>query len=167
MKKWILLIVLGICTSSLFAQEIAKSTYFLIRHAEKDRSDTENKNPSLTEEGKQRAQLWSQLLSGYGIEAVYATDYNRTQQTAAPSAEKLGLEIQSYHPFKIDFEQFLKDTQGKIVLIVGHSNTIPFFVNKLIKQDKYQQMQDDDNSSLYIVTIEGTTSSDVVIKTKN
>lgn len=167
MKKWILLIVLGIGTSSLFAQEIAKSTYFLIRHAEKDRSDTENKNPSLTEEGKQRAQLWSQLLSGYGIEAVYATDYNRTQQTAAPSAEKLGLEIQSYHPFKIDFEQFLKDTQGKIVLIVGHSNTIPFFVNKLIKQDKYQQMQDDDNSSLYIVTIEGTTSSDVVIKTKN
>ncbi len=167
MKKWILLIVLCLGTSTLFAQEITKATYFLIRHAEKDRTDAENKNPSLTEKGKERALLWSQLLTEYGIEAVYATDYKRTQETAAPSAEKLGLEIQSYHPFKLDFEQFLKDTQGKKVLVVGHSNTIPFFVNKLIKMDKYQQMQDDDNASLYIVTIEGDTTSDIVIKTKN
>ena len=167
MKKWILLVVLCLGTSTLFAQEIAKSTYFLIRHAEKDRTDAENKNPSLTEKGKERALLWSQLLADYGIEAVYATDYKRTQETAAPSAAKLGLEVQSYHPFKLDFKQFLKDTQGKNVLVVGHSNTIPFFVNKLIKKDKYQQMQDDDNASLYIVTIEGTTTSDIVIKTKN
>ena len=167
MKKWILLVVLFLGTTTLFAQEITKSTYFLIRHAEKDRSNAEDKNPSLTEKGKKRAQLWSQILADYGIEAIYATDYKRTQETATPSAEKLGLEIQSYHPFKLDFEQFLMDTQGKNVLVVGHSNTIPFFVNKLIQKDKYQQMQDDDNASLYIVTIEGTTTSDVVIKTKN
>ncbi len=167
MKKWILLLVFSLTTSILLAQEIAKSTYFLIRHAEKDRSDATNKNPTLTEKGRQRAILWSQLLSDYGIEAVYATDYKRTQETAMPSAKKLGLEIQSYHPFKLDFEGFLQETQGKKVLIVGHSNTIPFFVNKLIQKDKYQQMQDNDNASLYIVTIEGPTTSDVVIRTKN
>ena len=69
----------------MLAQEVAKSTYFLIRHAEKDRSDSENKNPSLTEKGKQRAILWSQILADYGVEAVYATDYKRTQETAARS----------------------------------------------------------------------------------
>ena len=95
MKKWILLVVLCLGTSTLFAQEIAKSTYFLIRHAEKDRTDAENKNPSLTEKGKERALLWSQLLADYGIEAVYATDYKRTQETAAPSAAKL---VQSLLP---------------------------------------------------------------------
>lgn len=160
-------ILLFLVSSIVMGQEIEKSTYFLVRHAEKDRTDAENKNPALTEEGKNRAILWSELLGKYGINAIYATDYNRTQQTAEPTANRLGLEIQSYHPFKLDFDTFLTETKGQTVLVVGHSNTIPFFVNRLIKQDKYAQMADDDNASLYIVTIEGTTISDVVIKTNH
>ena len=139
----------------------------MIRHAEKDRSDATNKNPDLTEEGHQRATKWSELLYDYGIDAVYTTEYNRTMQTAQPTADKLSVEIKTYHPFKIDFEKFLSDTKGKTVLIVGHSNTIPFFTNKLIGEDKYQQMRDNDNSSLFIVTIQGEEISHVVIKTSN
>ena len=167
MKKFYLIIAFVLLSFTGIAQEIEKSTYFLIRHAEKDRSDSENKNPDLTKQGKQRALKWSELLAGYGIEAVYSTEYNRTLQTAQPTATKLGLEIKKYHPFKLDFEKFLEETRGKSVLIVGHSNTIPFFTNKLIGQDKFQQMEDNDNSSLFIVTVQGDAISDVVIKTKN
>ncbi|NNC69760.1 MAG: histidine phosphatase family protein [Flavobacteriaceae bacterium] len=167
MKTSYLFIAIFLISFMGIAQEIEKSSYFLIRHAEKDRSNEENKNPDLTEDGKKRAIKWSELISDYGIDAVYSTEYNRTMQTAQPTAEKIGLEIVKYHPFKIDFAKFLQDTQGKSVLIVGHSNTIPFFANKLIKYDKYQQMEDNDNASLYIVTIEGDDISHVVIKTKN
>lgn len=167
MKRSYLFIAIFLISFTGIAQEIEKSSYFLIRHAEKDRTDKENKNPDLTEEGKQRAVKWSELISAYGIDAVYSTEYNRTMQTAQPTADKLGLEITNYHPFKIDFEKFLVDTKGKSVLIVGHSNTIPFFANKLIGKDKYQQMEDNDNASLYIVTIQGDEISNVIIKTKD
>ncbi|MDJ0646345.1 MAG: phosphoglycerate mutase family protein [Flavobacteriaceae bacterium] len=168
MIKVVLLSISILLSLSGFAQDPDKSTYFLIRHAEKDRSDAENKDPVLTEKGQQRALKWSELFVHYGIDAVYSTDYNRTLLTAKPTASALTLKITTYHPFKLDFENFLKETKGKNVLVVGHSNTIPFFVNKLIGQDNfYQQMEDNDNASLYIVTKQGTTSDHVLIKTKD
>ena len=167
MKKFSILAILMLMSFTGITQEIEKSTYFLIRHAEKDRSDAENKNPKLTEKGQQRAQKWGELLTNYRIDAVYSTEYNRTMQTAKPTAEKLGLKIKNYHPFKIDFKKFLEETKGKTVLVVGHSNTIPFFTNKLIGEDKYQQMEDNDNTSLFIVTLERDNTSHLVIKTKN
>ena len=35
--------------------------------------------------------------------------------------------------------------------MVGHSNTIPGFVNGLIEEDYYEQINDTVNSNLYIV----------------
>jgi len=37
--------------------------------------------------------------------------------------------------------------------VVGHSNTIPFFVNGLIRKEIYQQIDDLNNANLYKVTI--------------
>ena len=33
------------------------------------------------------------------------------------------------------------------------SNTTPIFANKILGEDKYQNMDDNDNASLYIVTV--------------
>ena len=38
------------------------STYYFIRHAEKDRSDSNNENPHLIDIGKQRAQHWNEVF---------------------------------------------------------------------------------------------------------
>ena len=53
----------------------------------------------------------------------------------------------------IDTKAFLESTKGETVLVVGHSNTTPTFVNKLLGQDKYKQIDDSNNANLYIVTI--------------
>jgi hypothetical protein len=37
--------------------------------------------------------------------------------------------------------------------VVGHSNTIPGFVNELIDYEYYQQIDDFNNSNLYVVSI--------------
>ena len=50
---------------------------------------------------------------------------------------------------------FQVNTKGKTVLVVGHSNTTPVFANKILGEKKYENMDDNDNSSLYIVTISG------------
>jgi len=164
MKRFILSVFLSIITLSLFAQESSTSTYYLIRHAEKDRSDKTNRNPNLTTEGQKRAVKWSEVLNKFGINAVYSTNYNRTLNTGKPTAEANNLKIKTYHPFKIDMSVFLKETSGKNVLIVGHSNTTASFANKLIGREVYEEIKDDNNANLYIVTIHGDKTSHVLIK---
>lgn len=170
MKKLLICIAFTLFYFTGYAQketQALKTTYYLIRHAEKDRSDKNNKNPNLVEKGQKRADKWSKLLSFFDIQEVYSTDYNRTRQTAKPTADTFGLTIKTYHPSKLNFEKFLKNTEGKNVLVVGHRNTIPFFVNKLINKEKYKQIEDNNNANLYIVTIEGNKISNVLIKTKD
>lgn len=166
MRKYIILYIVVLFSFSVFSQENEKSTYYLIRHAEKDRSDATNKNPDLNLKGKKRAIKWSHILTKFGIDAVYSTDYKRTLQTAKPTAKAKNVTIKTYHPFKIDMDVFRNDTNGKNVLIVGHSNTTADFANKLIGSDIYPEIEDDNNANLYIVTIEGEKISHVLIKMK-
>ncbi len=164
MKHSLLVILITLASLTTFAQESDTTTYYLIRHAEKDRSDATNKNPSLTKEGQQRAIKWSEVLAKFGIDAVYSTNYNRTLDTAKPTAQEHNLTIKTYHPFKIDLNAFLKETKGKNVLIVGHSNTTANFANKLIGSKVYEEIKDDNNANLYIVTVDEKKTSHVLIK---
>ena len=50
------------------------TTIYLVRHAEKDLSDTSNRNPELTAIGIQRANDLAQTLSKVNIDAVYSTN---------------------------------------------------------------------------------------------
>ena len=164
MKKNILFVLSLFLVVNCFAQEgkeskkereTGTSVYYLIRHAEKDRSDKSNKNPDLTKQGHNRAEYWASVFKKVPFDAVYSTDYNRTKQTAKPTAEAHELEIKTYNPFGIKMDDFLKETKGQTVLIVGHSNTTPNFVNRLIQREDYEPIKDDNNGNLYIVTISG------------
>jgi broad specificity phosphatase PhoE len=139
------------------------TTYYFIRHAEKDRTDPSNKNPHLTETGKTRAVKWSNILQHVPFDAVYSTDYYRTKETSEPTATKNELEINIYDENKLDVASFLNDTKGKTVLIVGHSNTIPQFVNSVLDIEKYEDIDDDNNGNLYMITIIDGKKSDQVL----
>ncbi|NNC45184.1 MAG: histidine phosphatase family protein [Winogradskyella sp.] len=129
------------------------TTYYLIRHAEKDRSDKTNRNPHLNKKGLKRAKKWSEVFTNIDFDLIYSTDYHRTRETAMPTVQANKISLDLYDPRSINYEDFLSDTQGKTVLIVGHSNTTPLFTNKLLGDDKYDQIDDNNNANLYIVTI--------------
>ena len=154
MKKYTLLFIFAFtlffsCTSD------ETTTYYLIRHAEKDRSDKTNRNPDLNDKGIERAKKWADYFNKIELQTVYSTKYNRTMQTATPTAKSKNLVIKNYDPRKMYDSIFQENTKGKNVLIVGHSNTTPVFVNKILGEKKYEWMKDDDNSSLFIVTVKG------------
>jgi broad specificity phosphatase PhoE len=157
MKQLLTLILLIAFIGPVSAQETTASnqtsTYYFIRHAEKDKSDKSNKNPDLIMEGVLRAAKWSLVFDNLKFDAVYSTDYNRTRNTAKPTAEKNGLDITIYDPRNIDVKTFLETTKGKTVLVVGHSNTTPMFVNSIIGTKKYQSIDETNNANLYIVTV--------------
>jgi len=129
------------------------STFYFIRHAEKDRSDPENSDPELSQNGLGRAMHWNKILRDAELDAIYSTDYQRTAMTAAPTSVDLDIDVQYYDPRIIDIDQFKNDNFNKNVLVVGHSNTTPNLVNKMIGEEKYEAMDDNDNGSLFIVQI--------------
>ena len=132
------------------------TTYYLIRHAEKDRTDATNKNPHLNNEGLKRAQNWASYFENIHLDDVYSTNYFRTIETGFPTANNKNLEIKFYDSKNMYDSIFQNKTKGKSVLIVGHSNTTPFFANTILKENKYEAMNDRDNSSLYIVKLSGS-----------
>lgn len=138
-----------------------KTVYYLIRHAEKDRS-IKNDDPELTEKGLERAVNWAKIFDKIDFDLIYSTNYKRTQQTALPTAKEKSLVIQSYDPSNLYDPIFKEKTKGKTILIVGHSNTTPAFVNTIIGEKKYEQIDDTDNGKLFIVTVRNNNASAIV-----
>lgn len=143
--------------------ETKPTTYYLVRHAEKDRSDSKNKNPELTEAGHKRAKNWNTILNHVDFDLVYTTNYNRTIQTAQFVAEKSDIAPTIYDAQNLVTNEFLQLTNGKTIFIVGHSNTIPKIVNQLIGENKYQDISDNENGSLFIVTKFNNTVTDQLL----
>ncbi len=131
--------------------EVSVSTFYFIRHAEKDRTDLDNVDPELTQKGLGRAMHWAEILKDIELDAIYSTDYLRTSMTAAATSVKKDINVQYYDPRAMDVEQFKIDNLNKSVLVVGHSNTTPDFVNKMIGEEKYASLDDTNNGTLFIV----------------
>jgi len=164
MKKLILFFAIIVFAVNVQAQENETTTYYFIRHAEKVRTDKLNKNPDLTKQGKNRAENWSVVFKNVDFNIIYSTKYNRTIQTAEPTAKSKELEIQFYNPSHLYDPDFQVKTKGKTVLIVGHSNTTPLFVNDILREEKYQQIDDKNNANLYIITISGVYKNSMLLK---
>ncbi|WP_296384032.1 histidine phosphatase family protein [Winogradskyella sp.] len=139
------------------------TTYYLIRHAEKDRSDKTNRNPHLTEAGLKRANNWANVLKDVKFDLVYSTNYNRTKETAAPTAKANNVEVSFYDPRDMKLKEFIANTKGKKILVVGHSNTTPMFANGLLGDKKYGMIDDNNNANLYIVTVTEDSKSSTVL----
>jgi len=162
MKKLILTFTFFSLTLISYSQEV--TTYYFIRHAEKLRIDKTDKNPNLNFNGYKRAEAWRNVFSNIPFDAIYSTDYNRTKLTAKPIANSKNLPILLYNPKTMYSEAFQNNTKGKTVLVVGHSNTTNVFVNKILGIEKYDEINDNNNSNLYIVTISNGKSSSILLK---
>ena len=127
------------------------TTYYFIRHAEKDLTD--RTDPALTAEGEERAREWARYFSDKDIDLVYSTQTQRTQSTAAPTAAAVGVEVRSYSPAELPGPAFRAATKGKTVLVVGHSNTIPDAVNRLTGKREFSDIDESEYGHLYRVTL--------------
>ena len=129
------------------------TSIYLIRHAEKVRTNKNEKDPLLNEKGILRAKKWSEIFEKIEIDKILSTNTKRTISTVIPTSTDKKIEIEIYSPDKIDYKSFLNENKGRKVLIVGHSNTIPETTNKLIKNNFYSDIEDKNNSNLYYVNI--------------
>lgn len=142
------------------------TTYYLIRHAEKDWDGTYD--PPLSALGKKRAKFWAKVLADKGIEKVYCTRLIRTQQTAEVLMKELNLKCEIYNPNDFYLEKFKKENQGKTVLIVGHQDATPNLANLILGKRKYTYIESSNFSNLYkIVISEDGSIEDSLIQVDN
>src|SRR5690606_29961875 len=90
----LLLPVLFLFSTELSAQE-KLTTFILIRHAEKDMTQSTN-DPDLSPEGKKRAERLAALLNEGEVNAIYSTPYKRTRQTVEVLAKAKGIQVEDY-----------------------------------------------------------------------
>ena len=122
---------LALFIAVIFLCSCRTTTYFVVRHAEKETANTMVNDVPLSEAGKQRALALKDLLKNEKIKHIYSTNYIRTKSTAAPLSEATGVAEEIYDPRDTNFVTALKIKQDGNVLIVGHSNTVDDIVNKL------------------------------------
>jgi phosphohistidine phosphatase SixA len=96
---------------------------YAVRHAE---TEGEGDDPPLTTEGAARAEALAVRMTGVPLDAVYATDLLRTQQTVQPTADAHGLPV----VVDVDPEEELAALivaahLGDTLLHAGHSYTLP------------------------------------------
>lgn len=130
----ILLIALLLAAAPLAAQD--STVVVVVRHAEKAVVEAGNNDPPLSEAGTARALALQQALDGLRFDAVIATERQRTQATAGPVMEALGLtpEIVSTRHGRAHVDSVaaaVRRHAGHTVLVVGHSNTVPAIVHAL------------------------------------
>ena len=150
----VLFFIIIVCfTSTPLMSQVDQNcnSFYLIRHAEKIRDNTLDKNPHLTQDGLARAEKWKEVFKNVKIDKIFSTNLHRTIETVLPFAQSRGMKINYYTPSEVFYENFSRHNIKESVLIVGHSNTTPKFVNTLIGEDYYNEIEDNNNSNLYIV----------------
>ena len=141
-----------------FFESQATTTMIFVRHAEKALSPVDD--PGLSPEGQARAaELARQLVDAdviAGIDAIYATETRRAVETAAPVAEALGLDIHRYQNEADDepvVDAMVRDNKGKIILVVGHSNTVPTMIAALGASKNVPPIAELEYDNLYLISI--------------
>lgn len=149
-------LVLSLLLVGIFAAPAAaQNTVFVVRHAERadagaSASPMMASDPDLSGTGRARAESLAGMLKDAGITAIFTTEYKRTQQTAAPLAKALGIQVTTVSsrdlPALIDK---VKSSSGN-VLVVGHSNTVGEVVSGLGVKDPVK-VGDNDYDNLFVV----------------
>lgn len=140
-----------------FLESQATTTVIFVRHAEKATQPADD--PGLSEAGQRRvAELTRQLVDAdviAGIDAVYSTPFRRTEETVRPIAEALDLPINSYDANDTEaiMEHIVKVHKGKIILVVGHSNTVPALIGNMGASKRVPEIAEDEYDNIYIVSI--------------
>lgn len=138
--------------SSLLAFQSDTTTLIFVRHAEKASDGT--RNPPLNEEGEIRAVNLFHSLTEFDVKAIFSTPYKRTEMTSQPTADSLGLEINTYGLEGVEdfLTKVIQDYKGGTVLIVGHSNTTPALVNMVLGRREFEQIDESQYGDMFIVT---------------
>lgn len=146
----------GLAPAGAELSAAGSTTIFVVRHAE--RASATDRDPPLSRAGHERAHALAEVLADAGVEAVFATQYLRTRETAAPLALRLGVPVTIDSVTSADASSLalarrvLSEHRGGTVLVVGHSNTVARIVRAL-GGTEMPDLEDSEYDRIFTVTV--------------
>lgn len=132
------------------AQRQETRTVFLVRHAE---TASGAPDAGLSTAGQKRADCLARTMKEAGIKQIFVTDAKRTQETAAPLAAALKI-TPAIIPAK-DPNTLIRDllySGGGNILVVGHSDTLPFVLARL-KAGQVPAIAENEYDRMFVTTV--------------
>jgi len=160
-RRFFSLLVYSIIVFGLawFFGEQATTTIIFVRHTDTDLPAAPGSDPPLNARGLARAELLADFLEDIdvvaGVDAIYASPLKRTQQTAAPLAKRLSVDvaIADHYDYVGFMGDVLSDHKGQIVLVVTQADAIAPLVEELHGSKNVPEMEADEYDNVYIVSI--------------
>ena len=144
----------------------AVTTVILVRHAEKVDNSSD---PELSAAGMERANTLVEVVKQARVTSIITTQFRRTRATAAPAAAALGLEPRVITTSGAAHAREVADTVkahgGGVLLIVGHSNTVPAIIAALGAAAP-APICDSEYDDLFVVTLPGDGRPPIVVRTR-
>ena len=136
-------------------------TVFLTRHAEK--ADAPANDPVLTSAGTNRANKLATMLGDKKVTAIYVSEFSRTRLTAKPLSERIHVAINDkFSGGKTqELAQAILGGKDRVVLVVGHSNTVPAVITAL-GAGSIPAIKETEFDNIYIVTVSGPGKATVI-----
>ena len=167
-RPWLSLLMLSVlvCANAVaVAAQQPATTVILVRHGEK--ADVPANDPPLSEVGAARAKALLAAARDAGITAVITTQFARTRETARPTAEALGITPEvaraggSVAQHAQEVARMVQAHAGGVVLVVGHSNTLPAIIAAL-GAPQPPPICDSEYDDLYVVTLTPNAKAHVI-----
>lgn len=159
-------LLIAAAASLLTAGSALAQTVILVRHAEKADASAD---PVLSEVGQRRAVDLAVALSGSDLTHVITSSLQRTVLTARPAAqahainpEAISLEGGTEAHVRRVAERVRSLPADAIVLVVGHSNTVPLIAGALGETGP-SEMADCEYDRLTVISVEDDGDSPAVI----
>jgi broad specificity phosphatase PhoE len=157
--------VAGVSEGTLAAQAAtqpaaagAPTVVLVLRHAE--RAAEPGPDPALSEAGAARARQLAEAARDGQVRAVFASQFRRTRETAAPLAQAAGVAVTERAITPANVERYADDLAreirdrhaGQTVAVVGHANTVPALVGALAGRPA-PAMGEGDYGDVFVVVV--------------
>jgi len=129
------------------------TTVILVRHAEKN-VEPDNPDPDLSPAGYERAAKIARMFGESGANAIYATQYKRTQQTVKPLADQTHVPVSLLDSKATDelVERIQTEHRGQTIFVAGHNTSVPAIASAL-SGESFPPIPESDYDNLFIVTV--------------
>lgn len=153
-----LVIALVTCAPALAARAV-----IVIRHAEKESQPADD--PELSIPGEDRAIALTRFLRHNKVDAIFVTEFKRTQKTADVLAHQRNLTpvIVKAAETKALVDKINALPKDSVVVVVGHSNTVPEILTALGVKDQVT-IRENEFNRVFVVTPAGDGASSSLLE---
>ena len=156
---WILFVggALALGVAAWVVLAASTTVVVVVRHA--DKADEASADPPLSAAGIERATRLAALFAGapggQAIDAIFVTQWRRTDETARPLATRSGIPVIALPADAVGAleHRILDEYRGRRVLVIGHADTVPAIVHRLGKGGAVAPVGEGEYGTAYVVAV--------------